>query len=73
MSFLYFFFSAVICGASAVMARVVCICLMNSGTMISRISTTRKTIVSSQVMPLLAPKTELRPVQICLKTQATAS
>ena len=60
LSFLYFFRSAAICGASADIARVVCICLMNSGTMISRMRTTRITIDSAHVHPLVGPKMGLR-------------
>jgi hypothetical protein len=60
LSFLYFLRSAVISGASADIARVVCICLMNSGTMISRMSTTRITIESAQVHPLVVPRSGLR-------------
>ena len=41
------------------MARVVCICLMNSGTMTRRMATTRMMIVSAQVQPLDTPNTGL--------------
>ncbi len=73
MSFLYFFRSSWIWGASAVIFRVACICLMNSGTRISRMRTTRMTIVSTQARPLTGLMNVLRPVWICCITQATAS
>ena len=56
LSPLYFFFSSATCGASAVIFLVACICLMNSGTRISRMMITRKMIVRAQVQPLDAPK-----------------
>ena len=56
LSFLYFLRSAAICGCSDDIARVVCICLMNSGTISSRIRATRMMMVSAQVQPLVGPK-----------------
>jgi hypothetical protein len=70
---LYFFLSSWICGASALIFRVACICLMNSGTSSSRMKTTRMTMVSSQARPLAGDRKVLRPVWICSITHATAS
>ena len=56
LSFLYFFRSAATWGASAAIFRCECICFTNSGTMISRIRTTRKTIDSPHAHPLAGPK-----------------
>ena len=73
LSFLYFFFSSATCGASAVIFLVACICLMNSGTRISRMMITRKMIVRAQAHPLDGPN--IAPNRACRRmiTQATAS
>ena len=73
LSPLYFFFSSATWGASAVIFRVACICLMNSGTSSSRISTTRMTIDSAHAAPLESPKMAPSPACRRMITHATAS
>ncbi len=57
LSPLYFLRISLIFGVNAVIARCVCICLTNSGSMSNRIATTRMAIESTQVTPLVGPKT----------------
>src|SRR5579859_1262805 len=73
LSPLYFLRSSEIRGVSAVIARCVCICLMNSGTRISRMITTSTMIVSTQVTPLARPNSGLNRLKSCVISQATAS
>ncbi len=72
LSPLCFFRSSEIRGVNAVIARCVCICLMNRGTRMSRIRTTSTMIVSNQVTPLVTPNAGLNRLNSCVMIHATA-
>ena len=61
LSPLYFFRSSINCGLSADIFRIECICLTNSGTRSSRISTTSTTIVRNHAPPLVDGRNRLSP------------
>ena len=73
MSFLYFFLISCSAGMCDCIFHMEFRCLMNSGTMTSRISTTRMMIVRAQVRPLEVPNGTASTAWMRIITHATAS